>query len=93
MDHIWLWQCKVEATTPGLMTSICQLAALQVANHLVTVVYIEVKQEAGHSGDAQQEGMAFFFEGSCSRGVHVFMADPQTSFAANSKQDAVMHVA
>ena len=59
MDRIWLWQCKVETTKSALMTSTCHLVAAQMANHLVSVVHVEVKQEAGHSGDAQQEGMAF----------------------------------
>ncbi|KAL3158975.1 hypothetical protein ABBQ32_011373 [Trebouxia sp. C0010 RCD-2024] len=48
---------------------------VKVANHLVTVVYIEVKREAGHSGDAQQEGMAFFLR---DHAIEEFMSSWQT---------------
>ena len=33
-----------------------------MADHLITVVYIEIKREAGFSGDAQQEGMAYLLK-------------------------------
>ncbi|KAL3147719.1 hypothetical protein ABBQ32_002462 [Trebouxia sp. C0010 RCD-2024] len=35
---------------------------VQIAKQWVTLIYIEVKHEAGHSGDAQQEGMAYHFQ-------------------------------
>lgn len=34
-------------------------SCLQIADQWVTLVYIEVKREAGQSGDAQQAGMAY----------------------------------
>ena len=39
-----------------------KLFCLQIAKQWVTVIYIEVKREAGYSGDAQQEGMAHHFQ-------------------------------
>jgi len=33
-----------------------------VAEQLITLAYMEIKREAGHSGDAQQEGMAYFLQ-------------------------------
>ncbi len=36
-------------------------SSLQVNNVWVTLIYIEIKKEAGHSGDAQQEGMAYHY--------------------------------
>lgn len=33
-----------------------------MADHLITMVYIEIKHEAGSSGDAQQEGMAYLLK-------------------------------
>ncbi|DBA86086.1 TPA: hypothetical protein ACH3X1_005606 [Trebouxia sp. C0004] len=35
---------------------------VQIAKQWVTLIYIEVKREAGHSGDAQQEGMAYHLQ-------------------------------
>lgn len=34
----------------------------QVADHFITMVYTEIKREAGSSGDAQQEGMAYLLK-------------------------------
>ena len=46
-----------------------------MADHLTTVVYIEIKQEAGSSGDAQQEGMAYLLTDHATK---EFMASWQT---------------
>ncbi|DBA87303.1 TPA: hypothetical protein ACH3X1_004361 [Trebouxia sp. C0004] len=35
---------------------------VEMAGQLVTLVYIEIKREAGHSGDAQQAGMAYLLQ-------------------------------
>lgn len=49
--------------TIQLMKLVClNLFCLQIAKQWVTLIYIEVKREAGHSGDAQQEGMAYHFQ-------------------------------
>lgn len=41
--------------------SICLMSGrcLQISDQVVTLVHVEVKREAGQSGDAQQEGMAY----------------------------------
>ena len=54
-----------------------------MADHLTTVVYIEIKREAGSSGDAQQEGLPL--DRLRHRGVHGVMADPQTRSTVDSK--------
>ena len=89
-------QCKVEATKSGLMTSTCQLAAPLASgqsSHSSGVLGSQARGSCRPSWGCTTRGNGLPLEGSCNRGVHVFMADPQTSFAADSKQDAVMHVA
>lgn len=57
-----------------------------MAGQQVTLVYIEIKSEAGCSGDAQQEGMAYLLQDCASEKFHVFMADPQTSSADHGEE-------
>ncbi|KAL0026834.1 hypothetical protein WJX77_005080 [Trebouxia sp. C0004] len=60
----WLKSSSEERVQDPLlwMTFTQSALSVEMAGQLVTLVYIEIKREAGHSGDAQQAGMAYLLQ-------------------------------